>query len=83
MLNGIWEGLFMKKAETDKVLPISADSRKSVAAHQNREKYWNAVKKGARIGRLKGFVRKNILQRILQGGKLLWQTRFQSDSAER
>ena len=65
VLREIQESMLLKKAEMDKVLSPSADSRKSVAAHPNRKKYWTAVNRGAQIEQLGGYIRKNIIQKIV------------------
>ena len=65
VLNELQNDLMLQKAELDQVLPPSADSRKSVAVHPNRKKYWKAVNRGAQIEQLHGYVRKNIIQKIV------------------
>lgn len=64
-LGEIREKMQVKKAEMDKVLPISADSRKSVAVHPNRKKFWKAEQKGEQIEQLARYTRKNFYQKFV------------------
>lgn len=56
--------LVVREAETDRVLPPTADSRKSVAPHPNRKKFWAAVRRGEGFDALCGYVPKSLPQKM-------------------
>ena len=64
VLNEIQKTMILKKAELDKALPLSADSRKSVLKHPNREKYWAELQAGKSLDEIYKYVKKNIVQKI-------------------
>lgn len=64
LLDAVREELVLQKAELDRVLPPSAESRKSVEVHPNRKKYWAAVQSGAQIGELSRYVQKSFVQKL-------------------
>ena len=57
--------MILKKTELDKILPSSADSRKSVSKHPNREKYWADLQAGKSLEEIYKNVKKNIGQKVL------------------
>lgn len=65
MLQAVKESLVTREAELDKVLPPTADSRKSVVMHPNRKKYLKGLKNGESFEVLYGYVRKSFLQRVV------------------
>ena len=65
MLEGVRGNLRLREANLDTVLPPTADSRKSVEMHPNRQKYFEGVKRGASFSKLYRYVTKNFLQKII------------------
>lgn len=51
-LNSVAHKIKLKKAEVDKVLPPTADSRKSVNEHPQRQKFFKYLNKGASVSKL-------------------------------
>lgn len=64
VLKEIQKTMIFKKAELDKALPLSADSRTSVLKHPNREKYWAELQAGKSLDEIYKCVKKNIGQKI-------------------
>lgn len=46
LLSQVSDAMIFCEAETDKALPQTADSRKSVAMHCNRDQFFKALNKG-------------------------------------
>ena len=65
MFDAIRNKLFVREAILDKVLPRTAESRRSVEMHPNRKKYWEGVKKGESIDILSEYVKKTFIQKII------------------
>lgn len=65
MFEAIRENLIVRKAELEKVLPPTADSRRSVEMHPNRKKYLEGVKRGEDFDVLYGYVQKNFMQKVV------------------
>lgn len=65
LLKALPENTILKGAELDRVLPASADSRKSVEMHPNRRKFWADVELGYSIAQISGRVRRNLAQRAI------------------
>lgn len=65
MFQEVQEKLITWEAKLDEVLPPTADSRKPVAMHPNREKYLKGLKNGESFEVLYGYVRKSFLQRAV------------------
>lgn len=65
LLDEIQKCMILKKTELDKILPSSADSRKSVSKHPNREKYWADLQAGKSLEEIYKNVKKNIGQKVL------------------
>lgn len=70
LLGAIQSELVLKEAAMDRVLPRTADSRKSVEIHPNRKKFWAAVDRGENMDCLCGYVKKDCFQRV--AGVLRW-----------
>ena len=58
--------LIYKRAETDKALPPQSDSRKSVAMHFNRNKFFNAMQKGADIDTLVKYLEPSFARKVVR-----------------
>ena len=65
MFEAIRENLIVREAELEKVLPSTADSRRSVEMHPNRKKYLEGIKRGEDFDVLYGYVQKNFIQKIV------------------
>ena len=65
MFEEIRENLIVREAELEKVLPSTADSRRSVEMHPNRKKYLEGVQRGENFDVLYGYVQKNFRQKII------------------
>lgn len=65
VLNELQNDLMLQKAELDQVLPPSADSRKSVAVHPMRDKYWADLQAGKSFDNVHNYVKQNIVKRVL------------------
>ena len=65
MFKEIRENLIVREVELEKVLPLTADSRRSVEMHPNRKKYWKSVKNGENFDVLYEYVQKNFRQKII------------------
>lgn len=77
LLNQVKKSIILKEAELDKALPPISDSRKSVRAHPNRKKYWNALLKEKKtFEEIYEFVEKSFLQKILGGIRNLIERLF-------
>lgn len=57
ILNSVKNNLVIKKAQLDKALPPTADSRKSVLPHPNREKFFVELDKNISVEKLSDLVR--------------------------
>lgn len=64
IIKEIQKDVILKKAELNKVLPQSVDSRKSVREHPNRNKYLTDIQAGKSFDELYKHVKKNIIQKI-------------------
>ena len=58
------EQLVAKEGKLDALLPPSADSRRSVAAHPNRKKFFKAVRKGASPEELTRLTKKSPIHKL-------------------
>ncbi len=66
LLERVRGGLVLKKGDADELLPPSADSRKSVAPHPNREKVFEQFRKNRPVSGLVKYTEPNVLQKILR-----------------
>lgn len=57
LLNSVKDNLVIRKAQLDKALPPTADSRKSVLPHPNREKFFVELDKNISVEKLSDLVR--------------------------
>lgn len=57
LLNAVKDNLIIRKAQLDKALPPTADSRKSVLPHPNREKFFVELDKNVTVEKLSNLVR--------------------------
>lgn len=65
MLDAFMGSLNLREASLDKVLPITADSRKSVEMHPNRVKFFKGVEKDKDINTLHGYLKKSLIQKTI------------------
>ena len=65
MIEGVRDNLRLREATLDKVLPRTAESRRTVEMHPNRRKYWEDVKNGESFENLCRYVQKNFMQKVL------------------
>lgn len=54
----------LRQANADLVLPPSADSRKSVDRHPNREKFFKRLNKGDSISELERLIQISLFERV-------------------
>lgn len=57
--------LIVREAKLDQVLPVTAESRRTVEMHPNRNKFWKGVKRGESIDILYGYIQKSFIQRVV------------------
>ena len=69
MLNSLKDKINLREAEVDKALPPTADSRKSVKPHPNREKFFNKFNKGASIRKLVKLTEPSFIKRCVRKAK--------------
>ena len=74
ILNSVKNNLVIKKAKLDRALPPSADSRKSVLPHKNREIFFKQLNEGKSVDELAilvkdRFKKPNIIKRIKRKAK--------------
>ena len=65
MLDAFMGSLNLREASLDKVLPITADSRKSVEMHPNRVKFFKGVERDEDINTLHGYLKKSLIQKMI------------------
>lgn len=65
----ISENLIYSKAETDKALPPTADSRKSVAVHFNRKKFFVALQQENDFDKLVKYLEPSIIRKVVRKSK--------------
>lgn len=65
LFKAIRNSLIVREAKLDEVLPVTADSRKSVEMHPNRRKFWKGVERGECIEILYGYIQKSFIQRAV------------------
>lgn len=66
VIDSISGSMKIKKAETECALPSSADSRKSVAPHPKREKFFEILNSGAGVDELADLLEPIFLQRVIR-----------------
>lgn len=74
LLNSVKDKLIIRKAQLDKALPPTADSRKSVLPHKNREIFFKQLNEGKSVDELAilvkdRFKKPNIIKRIKRKAK--------------
>ena len=74
ILNSVKNNLVIKKAKLDRALPPTADSRKSVLPHKNREIFFKQLNEGKSVDELailvkNRFKKPNIIKRIKRKAK--------------
>ena len=74
ILNSVKNNLVIKKAKLDRALPPTADSRKSVLPHKNRESFFKQLNEGKSVDELAilvkdRFKKPNIIKRIKRKAK--------------
>ncbi|QHQ59955.1 4Fe-4S dicluster domain-containing protein [Anaerocolumna sedimenticola] len=58
--------MLFKEAEVDKILPPTADSRKSVAMHSGRKNFFKELNDGSSILKLENVLKPSLLRRVLR-----------------
>lgn len=62
--------MMFKSAEIDKILPPTADSRKSVAMHSRRARFFRKLNAGSSIPELSKMLKPSLLKRVLRKMKI-------------
>ena len=71
LLDLICETVIHKEADVDIALSPTADSRKSVPPHKNREKFFVMLNEGSELKKLVKLVREPLFKRVLKKSKQL------------
>ncbi|MGM9979716.1 MAG: Coenzyme F420 hydrogenase/dehydrogenase, beta subunit C-terminal domain [Clostridium sp.] len=66
MLLNLTEKINLKEAEVDKVLPPTADSRKSVKSHCNRKKFFKYLNKDTDISKLVKLIQPSFMRKCIR-----------------
>lgn len=69
MLNSLKDKISLREAEVDRALPPTADSRKSVKPHPNREKFFYKLNRGYSISKLVKLTELSFIKRCIRKAK--------------
>ena len=69
MLNSLKDKISLREAEVDKALPPTADSRRSVKPHPNRQKFFYKLNRGYSISKLVKLTELSFIKRCIRKSK--------------